>query len=844
MFKWLFKKKGCAKHMNNKLEVIGIDHGWSMMKTISQVFVTGVKEITTTPALFGDVLEYEGKFYKVGTVRQEVKDTKVEDDSFYLLTLAAVAKELKRRGLAEAKVFLAVGLPLTRFGAEKNDFIKYLTKNKRVSFKYENESYHIEIDDVAVFPQCYAAVVDKIPAMAKKTLIVDIGSWTIDIMPVINKSPDESKCVTIPKGLITCMRSINEQCVRQLNGEVDESEIQNIMRYGRSDIDDEYFAIIKAEIEDFVDKVYNSIREFGYNLKTTPIVFVGGGAVVMKNFGSHDAKNISYNLDVKANARGYGNVVDTWTSDAKEAHVIKRLVVGETYTLREQFAPYGYLKAADIQFTVEDTGKVQHVEMKDEVPTGSIVINKDGEFVTDTTLMKGYWYDFIFNFFKDSLAGVTFDVYAKEDIVSADGLDTVYHKAGDKVATIVTNDKGIARIDDLPLGRYYLVETKTIDGFVLDDTPIEADLSYIDQNTKVVFAGMDVTNERQKVQISVTKTDSETKKELEGAVFGLFAKEDIVNKDGKVIVKADTQIERGVTGKNGKVTFTSDLPLGQYYVKELEAPKGYVKSDKTFDVDASYQGDKVKVIEFDAAFENAPIKVEISKTDITGAKELPGAKLSVIDSDGKLVESWTSEAGKTHMIERLPVGKYTLREESAPYGYKVAKDVTFEVKETAEIQKVSMKDEQTVGKIVIEKTDKVTGKPIEGVVFEVRDKDGKVLDTLTTDKNGHAESKELPICTYNEDGSFKEDIHYTVVETKAADGYILDETAHDVTLRYDDNAPDVVVATLKLANVPTEPKLPQTGDNANPLLYLGIGALALITGVGVGLRGRKKKNKQ
>ena len=155
--------------MNNKLEVIGIDHGWSMMKTISQVFVTGVKEITTTPALFGDVLEYEGKFYKVGTVRQEVKDTKVEDDSFYLLTLAAFAKELKRRGLAEAKVFLAVGLPLTRFGAEKNDFIKYLTKNKRVSFKYENEPYHIEIDDVAVFPQCYAAVVDKIPTMAKKT---------------------------------------------------------------------------------------------------------------------------------------------------------------------------------------------------------------------------------------------------------------------------------------------------------------------------------------------------------------------------------------------------------------------------------------------------------------------------------------------------------------------------------------------------------------------------------------------------------------------------------------------------------------------------------------------------
>ena len=211
------------------------------------------------------------------------------------------------------------------------------------------------------------------------------------------------------------------------------------------------------------------------------------------------------------------------------------------------------------------------------ISTGSIVINKDGEFVTDTT-HEGSLVTTLSSLLRTALQS-NFDVYAKEDIVSADGLDTVYHKAGDKVATIVTNDKGIARIDDLPLGKYYLVETKTIDGFVLDDTPIEADLSYIDQNTKVVFAGMDVTNERQKVQITVTKTDSETKEALEGAVFGLFAKEDIVNKDGKVIVKADTQIERTVTGKDGKAAFTSDLPLGQYYVKEIEAQRA-VKSDK------------------------------------------------------------------------------------------------------------------------------------------------------------------------------------------------------------------------------------------------------------------------
>lgn len=535
-----------------------------------------------------------------------------------------------------------------------------------------------------------------------------------------------------------------------------------------------------------------------------------------------------------------GNVVDTWTSDAREAHVIKRLVVGETYTLREEYAPYGYLKATDIQFTVKDTGEVQHVNMKDEVARGSIVVTKDGEIVSDATIRKEYWNNFVFNFLKRNLSGVTFDVYAKEDILSVDGLNTVYYKAGDKISTIVTDEQGIARIDNLPCGKYYLIETKTIDGFILDNTPIEADISYIDQNTNVVYAGMNVTNERQKVQISVIKTDSETKKVLEGAVFGLFTKEDIVNADGKVIVNADTQIEKAVTGKDGKVTFTSDLPLGQYYVKELEAPAGYVKSDKVIDVDATYKGDNVKVIELEAAFENIPIKVEFSKTDITGEKELPGAKLSVIDSEGKIVESWISEAGKSHVIERLPVGKYTLREESAPYGYKVAVDVTFEITETSEIQKVIMKDEQAVGRIIINKTDSVTGSPIEGVVFEIRDKDGKVLDTLTTDKNGYAESKLLPICTYNKDGSYKEDIHYTVIETKATNGYILDETSYDVVLKYSDNAPVCIEETVKLINTP-KPDIPKTGDTGNVYRYALLALISLAVMVSL-VMAKKSRN--
>lgn len=286
-------------------EVIPVDHGWSLTKTGRDVFVTGVKEITSVPALYTDVLEYRGRYYKIGTNRQEVRETKTEDNSFYLLTLAAAAKELNRRGIYDTDVFFAAGLPLTRFGAEKKKFIEYLTRKETVEFLYEQIPYKITVTGAAVFPQCYAAVADRIPAFTKKTLIVDIGSWTIDIMPVVNKAPDEANCITVPRGLITCMRSINEQCVRRLNGEVDETDIQYFMRYGRSDLDEAYVSIMRDETDSFVEKVYNSIREYGYNLNTTPVIFVGGGAAVMKNFSRHEQKNITYILDVKANAKGY-----------------------------------------------------------------------------------------------------------------------------------------------------------------------------------------------------------------------------------------------------------------------------------------------------------------------------------------------------------------------------------------------------------------------------------------------------------------------------------------------------------------------------------------------------------
>ena len=304
---------------NNNIEVIGIDHGWANMKSSNEIFVSGIKEITTEPALYDNVLEYKEKYYKIGGKRLEVKKTKVEDENYYLLTLAAIAKELARKGLQCANVFLAVGLPLTRFGAEKQDFIDYLSKNRQVTFRFEKRTYNINIFRVSVFPQCYAAVTEQISDYIRKRVVVDIGSWTIDIMPIEDKSPDESRCRTVNEGLLTCMRTIKDECIRQLNGTIEESDIKQVMMYGKSDIDSRYYAIIESEIKRFVTEITNKLIEYGYNLETTPITFVGGGATVMKLFGNLKQSNIQYIEDVKANAKGYEYLAKVFLNSRRKA---------------------------------------------------------------------------------------------------------------------------------------------------------------------------------------------------------------------------------------------------------------------------------------------------------------------------------------------------------------------------------------------------------------------------------------------------------------------------------------------------------------------------------------------
>ena len=530
-----------------------------------------------------------------------------------------------------------------------------------------------------------------------------------------------------------------------------------------------------------------------------------------------------------------GNVVDTWKSVKGEQHLIERLTVGETYTLREEMAPYGYLKAEEITFTIEDTGEIQKVEMKDDVPTGTIIINKQGEFLDKVTALDsvGGWISHLFQYVTGSLKDVTFEVFALEDVKSADGESEDYYKKDELVATITTDDTGIAKLSGLPLGKYYVKEKATVDGFVLDNEAREIDLTYRDQNTAEVTYSADWQNNRQKAEVEVVKKEKDSDRVLEGAVFALCAKNDITGADGKVILEADTVIEELATDKEGKLTFTADLPIGfEYYIKETSPAPGFATTDEKQEFTFEYEGAETEKVSYAFTFEDEPTVIEITKTSLTDGKELEGAKLQVTDENGKVVDSWTS-GKEAHIIKELVVGqKYILTETKPADGFVTAESITFTVGDTAEAQKIEMKDDVT--KVEISKTD-ISGKELPGAKLTILDKDGKTVESWTSEEKPHY-IEMLPIG------------EYTLREESAPDGYLV---AEDVKFTVEDTGEIqkvVMKDEVKPEETPTSETpstqvtdTPKTGDDTHMLLWILLAVAGMAGIVSVVWVARKKK---
>lgn len=290
--------------------VIGVDVGYGNTKTAHNCFSSGVKKLPGKPPLATRVIETNEGFYAIGNGKVSVQKSKTTDESMRVLTMAAIAEELKKIGVTIADIHLGVGVPLTRMGAEKKDFLDYYNKQRRLIFKYEDVQYSVSILSVDVFPQGYAGVVSFMKDFHKSALVIDIGSWTVDILPLTEFIPDQTRCKSLPYGTITCMNEINEALRQNLGQDADETTIKEVMIYGTSDIPSEYLDIIKTGLTSYATNLMDQIRALNFNSDLTQFVFIGGGATIMKHFLSEaDKRNALILDDVFINAKGYEDLI-------------------------------------------------------------------------------------------------------------------------------------------------------------------------------------------------------------------------------------------------------------------------------------------------------------------------------------------------------------------------------------------------------------------------------------------------------------------------------------------------------------------------------------------------------
>lgn len=293
------------------MHVIGIDHGNAAMKTAHFSFPSGIAEYEHEPFTAKDVLEYDGKYYVCGTGRQPYLRDKTANNRYYLLTLAAIAKEMNARQIASpADICIAAGLPLTNYGRDINAFSNYLTsKSNPIRFKYEKKNFEINIREVLIFPQAYAALslhTDMIKG-EPSIIVADIGGWTVDLMRIDYGTPDASTCRSLELGMIRCMDEIAEQVRRSVGLSVTATQIESVLKRESCAMNEKARAIIEAEGEKYTERLLSAISESGFDTAAMPIIFMGGGAGLMK---SHVAPSFALYRpiiieDVKVNAKGY-----------------------------------------------------------------------------------------------------------------------------------------------------------------------------------------------------------------------------------------------------------------------------------------------------------------------------------------------------------------------------------------------------------------------------------------------------------------------------------------------------------------------------------------------------------
>ena len=290
--------------------IIGIDHGYAAMKTVHFSFPTGLVEYEHEPYTQKDVLEYGGRYYVVGSGRQPLQRDKTQTEDYYLLTLAAIAKELEHRGAEHtASIHLAAGLPLTSFGRDKKSFRSYLYRDgSAIPFRYEGQDYTITIQEVSLFPQGYAAVLTQTELLDEPSVIVaDIGGWTVDLMRLDNRIPNAASCRSLELGMIRCIDEISEQVRRLFGLSMTTAQIESALRGSSGGMDERIRAVIHAQAGKYARNLLSAVTESGLDIRAMPTIFLGGGAALLKrHLSATDGLCRPLILDdISLNAKGY-----------------------------------------------------------------------------------------------------------------------------------------------------------------------------------------------------------------------------------------------------------------------------------------------------------------------------------------------------------------------------------------------------------------------------------------------------------------------------------------------------------------------------------------------------------
>lgn len=285
--------------------IIGVDHGYGNIKTEHCVFPSGVEK-TSAALASNHLLEYDGQKYIIGENHMTYQRDKTRDDDFYILTLAAVAEELKYRGYApDANIILAVGLPLAWTAAQRKAFKEYLRKNESPEFEYRNTRYRLHIEKVRIFAQGLAesCLLDSLDG---DHMIADIGNGTMNIVRFADGMPLEKSIATEKYGVGCCIKNIRDELSRILGSDIEVRIIERLIREGSSGKTGDIADVTDRLAREYVSEIIKKLEDYGYVEGYVKLHVFGGGGCLLKNYSVLAEKpGVEFNDDICANAKSY-----------------------------------------------------------------------------------------------------------------------------------------------------------------------------------------------------------------------------------------------------------------------------------------------------------------------------------------------------------------------------------------------------------------------------------------------------------------------------------------------------------------------------------------------------------